>query len=63
MGDSGYSPYTSKAFTDKLIAAGHEAQFVAVENHTHRKMAKGIYDPSDPVGEAILKFIFNEPNE
>jgi acetyl esterase/lipase len=48
----------ANAFSKKLIAAGHEAQLVAVENHTHREMAKGMYDASDPVGEAILQFIF-----
>lgn len=53
----------AKAFADKLVAAGHEAQFVAVENHTHREMAQGIYDVSDPVGQAILQFIFNRPND
>jgi acetyl esterase/lipase len=45
------------AFTDKLIEAGHEAQFVPVDNHTHREMAEGMHDASDPVGKAILQFI------
>jgi acetyl esterase/lipase len=52
----------AKAFSDKLIAAGHEARFVPVTNHTHREMAEGIYDASDPVGKAMLRFIFNGPN-
>jgi acetyl esterase/lipase len=51
----------AKAFSDKLIAAGHEARFVAVENHTHKEMAQGMYDASDPVGKAILQFISNPP--
>jgi len=50
-----------KAFADKLMATGNKAQFVLVENHTHREMAQGMYDASDPVGNAILQFILNEP--
>ena len=51
-----------KAFTDKLITAGNEAQFMPVDNHTHKEMAKGMYDTSDPVCKAILQFILNETN-
>ncbi len=47
-----------KAFTDKLITAGHEAHFTPVKDHTHKEMAQGMYDASDPVGKAILQFIF-----
>ncbi|MFH2057609.1 MAG: hypothetical protein ABIJ59_01760 [Pseudomonadota bacterium] len=50
-------------FADKLKSAGCDAQLVPVDNHTHKEMATGMYDVSDPVGNAILKFIRHETNE
>jgi len=50
-------------FTDKLKNAGGDAEFIPVDNHTHKEMAMGMYNASDPVGSAILDFIFNEANE
>jgi acetyl esterase/lipase len=45
------------AFADKLKSVGCDVRFVPVDNHTHGEMAAGMYDASDPVGSAILKFI------
>jgi arylformamidase len=49
-----------KEFADKLISAGCDARFVVVDNHTHAEMSTGMYDASDSVGSAILKFILIE---
>ncbi len=46
-----------REFTDKLRQAGCEAQFVPVDNHSHKEMAQGMYNLSDPVAKAILPFI------
>lgn len=47
-----------KKFADKLKGVGCNAQFVPVANHTHGEMASGMHDVADPVGSAILQFIF-----
>ncbi len=47
-----------KQFAEKLKSAGCDARFVSVDHHTHSEMASGMYDPADPVGSAIMKFIF-----
>lgn len=49
-----------RKFAEALRSAGCNERFVAVSNHTHGEMASGMYEPSDPVGNAILKFIFPE---
>jgi acetyl esterase/lipase len=49
-----------RAFTNKLVKIGCEARFIPINGHTHRQMAKGMYDASDPVGQAILEFILND---
>lgn len=46
-----------KAFAEKLKSTGSNARFVPVDNHTHKEMAEGMYDASDPVSGAILKYI------
>ncbi|MBI5395964.1 MAG: alpha/beta hydrolase [Verrucomicrobia bacterium] len=46
-----------RKFAEALRGAGCNVRFVAVSNHTHGEMASGMYEPSDPVGNAILKFI------
>ena len=46
-----------KKFADKLKSVGGNARFVPVSNHTHGEMASGMFDPADPVGSVILKFI------
>jgi arylformamidase len=51
-----------KKFANKLKNAGCEVQFIPVDDHTHKNMAKGMRDASDPVGKAILKFILHETN-
>lgn len=48
-----------KEFADKLKNADSKAQFIPVDDHTHRDMVEGMYDASDPVGRAILKFILH----
>ncbi len=54
----------AKKFVNKLRASGTNVQFVPVDDHTHREMAIGMYDASDPVGSAILMFILHyEPND
>jgi arylformamidase len=52
-----------KEFADKLKSAGCDARFVPVNNHTHSEMATGMFDPSDPVGSGILKFILHETDK
>ena len=47
-----------KKFAEALKTAGCHARFVAVANHSHGEMASGMYEPADPVGSGILKFIF-----
>ena len=47
-----------KKFADKLKSVGCAVRFVPVANHTHGEMASGMYDAADPVGSAILDFIF-----
>ncbi len=49
-----------RRFADKLKGVGCNVRFVPVSNHTHGEMAAGMYDASDPVGSAILKFLFPE---
>jgi len=49
----------AKAFTNKLKVAGCNAQFISVNNYTHREMAKGMHDASSLIGETILQFIQN----
>ena len=46
-----------RKFAEALKDAGGNVRFVAVSNHSHGEMASGMYDPADPVGSAILKFI------
>lgn len=47
-----------KQFAAALKSAGGHVRFVPVDHHTHGEMAAGMYEPADPVGSAILKFIF-----
>lgn len=47
----------SRKFTERLKAVGASARVVPVDNHTHREMATGMYDASDPVGKGILEFL------
>ena len=47
----------SKEFVDKLKNTGGDVQFIVVDSHTHRDMNLAMYNASDPVGSAILKFI------
>ncbi len=54
------SAMEGKEFAAKLKKAGCAVQFIPVDNHTHKEMAEGMYDESDPVGKAILKFILNK---
>jgi acetyl esterase/lipase len=46
-----------RRFVDKLNRAGCEVRFIPVNGHTHREMATGMHDASDPVGKSILTFI------
>lgn len=48
---------SGQAFAYKLNSAGATARFIPVDNYTHKQMAAGMYDPSDPVARAILTFI------
>lgn len=47
----------AREFVAKLEGVGCNVRFVAVENHTHSEMARGMYGETDPVAKAILKFI------
>lgn len=50
---------TSKEFVNKLNFSGCKADFIPVDNHTHREMALGMHDESDIICNSILKFILN----
>ncbi len=52
-----------KEFADKLKSVGCDVRFVPVDDHTHKDMATGMYDASDPVGNAILNYILLETNQ
>jgi arylformamidase len=52
-----------KKFADKLKSAGCDVQFVPVDAHTHKDMATGMYDASDPVGSGLLQFILHGTNK
>jgi arylformamidase len=56
--DREFASLAGKVFCDKLKSVGCDARFVAVKDHGHAEMAEGMYDAADPVGGAILKFIF-----
>jgi acetyl esterase/lipase len=47
----------SNNFVNKLRNTGGNVQFIVVDSHTHRDMNLAMYNESDPVGSAILKFI------
>ena len=49
-----------KDFAVKLKNAGCNAFFIPVNNHTHKEMAIGMYDESDPVAKAVLDFILHK---
>lgn len=49
-----------RKFAEALKTAGCNARFVPVAKHTHGEMASGMHDTADPVGSAILQFIFPE---
>ena len=49
-----------KVFAEKLKNAGCKVQFIPVADHTHRDMAQGMYDATDPVGKTILEFILRK---
>ncbi len=51
-----------KKFADKLRSMGCNAQFVPVDDHTHKEMAQGMHDTTDAVGSVILQFILQETN-
>lgn len=44
-------------FAGRLKDAGCDVLFIPVKNHTHKEMAEGMHDASDPVSKAILRFI------
>ena len=46
-----------KDFAGRLKDAGCDVQFIPVENHTHREMAEGMHDASDPVSKEVFQFI------
>ncbi len=52
-----------RKFADKLKGVGGNARFVPVANHTHGEMAAGMHDAADPVGSAILQFIFPDAKQ
>ena len=47
----------AEKFVKKLKNTGCNARFIPVDNHTHSEMATGMFDLSDPVGSAILRFL------
>ncbi|MEA3488787.1 MAG: alpha/beta hydrolase [Candidatus Omnitrophota bacterium] len=50
----------TKRLVDSLKSVGGEAEFLVVDNHSHREMNLGMHDADDPVGNAILKFILEK---
>lgn len=49
----------AEEFVNKLKSTGCDVTFVKVPDHTHAGMAQGMYNDSDPVSKAILKFILH----
>ncbi len=47
----------ARRFNERLNQVGCKSTFETVDDHSHREMAQGMYDASDPVGAAILQFI------
>lgn len=52
----------AKEFNKKLKSVGVESEVIVVDEHTHREMNLGMFDPDDPVARSILSFILNKDN-
>ena len=50
---------TKKLF-NRLKSVGSEAKFLMVDDHTHKEMNLGMHEATDPVGNAILRFILEK---